>query len=175
MGPEYAHDVRMNQPVASLSLLPLNLRWRIARLEELSPLELARLYRARQMVFAIEQNSIYLDADKADELSFHIAAWADGHELPLACARLVDPGVKYSEPSMGRVVTTAAGRGAGLGRELVARVVKLSAERFPGQGNRISAQSYLRRFYGGFGYQAVGDEYMEDGIPHIQMLIPAGQ
>lgn len=160
----------MNQPVASLSPT-----WRIARLEALSSLELARLYRARQMVFAIEQNSLYLDADEADEQSFHIAAWWPGHALPLACARLVDPGVKYAEPSMGRVVTTAAGRGTGLGRELVARVLRLSAERFPGQGNRISAQSYLRRFYGSFGYEAVGDEYMEDGIPHIQMVIPAGQ
>jgi ElaA protein len=93
--------------------------------------------------------------------------------MPLACARLVDPGVKYAEPSMGRVVTTAAGRGAGLGRELVARVLRLSSERFPGQGNRISAQSYLRGFYGSFGYQAVGEEYLEDGIPHIEMLVPA--
>jgi ElaA protein len=168
MGPEYAHDVHMNQPVASLSLT-----WRIARLEELSPLELARLYRARQTVFAIEQNSIYLDADEADEHSFHIAAWSPAHAMPLACARLVDPGVKYAEPSMGRVVTTAAGRGAGLGRELVARVLRLSSERFPGQGNRISAQSYLRGFYGSFGYQAVGEEYLEDGIPHIEMLVPA--
>lgn len=168
MGPEYAHDGRMNQPVASLSL-----HWRVARLEELSPLELARLYRARQTVFAIEQNSLYLDADKADEQSFHIAAWAAGHELPLACARLVDPGVKYAEPSMGRVVTTAAGRGSGLGRELVARVLRLSAERFPGQGNRISAQSYLRRFYGSFGFEAVGEDYLEDGIPHIEMVLPA--
>lgn len=170
MGPEYAHDVRMNQPVA-----PLSLTWRVARLEELSPLELARLYRARQTVFAIEQNSLYLDADAADERSFHIAAWAPGHELPLACARLVDPGVKYAEPSMGRVVTTAAGRGTGLGRELVARVLQVSAQQFPGQGNRISAQSYLRRFYGSFGFEAVGEDYLEDGIPHIEMLLPARQ
>jgi ElaA protein len=170
MGPEYAHDAHMNQPVASLSL-----RWQVARLEALSPLELARLYRARQTVFAIEQNSTYLDADKADEQSFHIAAWAPGHELPLACARLVDPGVKYAEPSMGRVVTTAEGRGMGLGRELVARVLQVSAEHFPRQGNRISAQSHLRRFYGGFGFEAVGEEYLEDGIPHIEMLLPAGQ
>ena len=74
---------------------------------------------------------------------------------------------------MGRVVTTAAGRGSGLGRELVARVLRLSAERFPGQGNRISAQSYLRRFYGSFGFEAVGEDYLEDGIPHIEMVLPA--
>ncbi len=165
MGPEYAHDVRMNQPVASLSL-----DWRVARLEALSPVELARIYRARQLVFSIEQNCVYLDADTADEQSFHIAAWAGGHEVPLAYARLVDPGVKYAEPSMGRVITTEAGRGTGLGRELVRRVVALSVEQHPGLGIRISAQSHLRGFYGEFGFAAVGDDYMEDGIPHVEML-----
>jgi ElaA protein len=167
MGPEYAHDVRMNQPVASL---PLD--WRVARLEELSPVELARIYRARQLVFSIEQNCVYLDADTADEQSFHIAAWAVGHEVPLAYARLVDPGVKYAEPSMGRVITTEAGRGTGLGRELVRRVVALSVERHRGQGIRISAQSHLRGFYGEFGFEAIGADYLEDGIPHVEMLRP---
>ncbi|HEY0820497.1 MAG TPA: GNAT family N-acetyltransferase [Rhizobacter sp.] len=157
----------MNQPVASLSL-----EWRIARLEALSPVELARIYRARQQVFSIEQNCAYLDADVADEHSFHVAAWSPGHELPLAYARLVDPGVKYAEPSMGRVITSAAGRGTGLGRELVRRVVALSDARHPGHGIRISAQSHLRRFYGGFGFASVGEDYMEDGIPHVEMLRP---
>jgi ElaA protein len=162
----------MNQPVASLS--PAALRWHVARLEELSPTELARIYRARQQVFSIEQNCVYLDADTADEQSFHVAAWAPGHDVPLAYARLVDPGVKYAEPSMGRVITTTAGRGMGLGRELVRRVVELSDARHPGHGMRISAQSHLRHFYGAFGFEAVGDDYMEDGIPHIEMLRRGG-
>src|SRR5512139_2013773 len=115
----------MNQPVASLSQPTASspLDWRLARLDALSPLELARIYRARQEVFSIEQNCVYLDADEADERSYHLAAWAPGHTLPLAYARLVDPGIKYTEPSMGRVITTAAARGTGLGRELVRRVL----------------------------------------------------
>jgi ElaA protein len=158
----------MNQPVASLS--PAALRWQMARLEELSPTELARIYRARQQVFSIEQNCVYLDADTADEQSFHIAAWAPGHDVPLAYARLVDPGVKYAEPSMGRVITIAAARGTGLGRELVRRVLELSDERHAGQGLRISAQSRLRRFYEGFGFVGVGEDYLEDGILHLEMV-----
>jgi ElaA protein len=165
MGAEYAHDARMNQPVASSSLT-----WRAARLEALAPLELARIYRARQQVFAIEQQCVYLDADTADEYSFHLAAWSPAHDLPLAYARLVDPGVKYAEPSIGRVITTTAGRGTGLGRELVRRAVALSMERHPGQGIRISAQSHLRRFYGEFGFEPFGEDYLEDGIPHVEML-----
>jgi len=163
MGAEYAHDVGMNQPVATLS-------WRHARLADLTPMELARIYRARQLVFSIEQNCIYLDADEADERSHHLAAWSPQHELPLAYARLVEPGVKYVEPSMGRVITTEAARGTGLGRELVQRVMALSRSLYPGLGIRISAQSRLLRFYNEAGFEAVGGDYMEDGIPHIEML-----
>lgn len=158
----------MKQPIASPNRPSLH--WRAARLAQLSPIELARIYRARQEVFSIEQNCVYLDADEADEHSLHLAAWSDDHVLPLAYARLVDPGIKYAEPSMGRVITTSAARGGGLGRELVRRVLALSAQQHPGQGVRISAQSRLRRFYGEFGFVAVGEDYMEDGIPHIEML-----
>ncbi len=142
---------------------------------ELGALELARIYRARQEVFSIEQNCVYLDADEADEQSYHVAAWSPAHALPLAYARLVDPGIKYAEPSMGRVITTAAARGTGLGRELVRRVLAASGELHPGQGVRISAQSRLLRFYSEFGFAAVGEDYMEDGIPHIEMLRPGGR
>jgi ElaA protein len=153
----------MNQPVATLS-------WRSSRLSELTSIELARIYRARQQVFTIEQNCVYLDADEADEYSYHLAAWSSTHTVPLAYARLVDPGVKYAEPSMGRVITTAAARGTGLGRELVRRALALSGQVYPGLGIRISAQSRLRRFYTELGFEALGADYMEDGIPHIEML-----
>jgi len=158
----------MNHSVASLS-------WRCSRLAELGAVELARIYRARQEVFSIEQNCVYLDADEADEHSYHVAAWSPGQALPLAYARLVDPGIKYAEPSMGRVITTAAARGTGLGRELVHRVLAASDELHPGRGVRISAQSRLRRFYSEFGFVAVGEDYMEDGIPHIEMLRPGAR
>lgn len=144
-------------------------------MSELSAVELARIYRARQEVFSIEQNCVYLDADEADEQSYHLSAWSPEHTLPLAYARLVDPGIKYAEPSMGRVITTVAARGTGLGRELVRRVLAASSELYPGQGIRISAQSRLLRFYSEFGFVAVGEDYMEDGIPHIEMLHPAGR
>jgi ElaA protein len=91
---------------------------------------------------------------------------------PLAYARIVPPGLKYAEASIGRVITTAPGRGLGLGRELVRRAVAQAAEHHPGHGIRISAQSYLEPFYGGFGFRIVGERYLEDGIPHTEMLLP---
>lgn len=145
--------------------------WRVARFSELSPVELARIYRARQQVFSIEQQCIYLDADEFDETAWHIAAWSPRSPVPLAYARLINPGGKYAEPSMGRVITTGAARGIGLGRELVRRVLELSAQVHPGHAVRISAQDRLERFYAEFGFFAVGETYMEDGIPHIEMLL----
>ena len=73
-------------------------------------------------------------------------------------------------PSIGRVITAGAARGTGLGRELVRRAVAHCSESFPRQGIRISAQARLARFYAGFGFEAVGAPYLEDGIAHIEML-----
>lgn len=144
--------------------------WRAGRFSELSPVELARIYRARQQVFVVEQQCIYLDADELDEVAWHIAAWSPAEVLPLAYARLVLPGAKYVEPAMGRVLTTSSARGSGLGRELVRRVIEHAELVFPGRALRISAQERLLRFYAEFGFVAVGAGYLEDGIPHVEML-----
>ncbi len=152
---------------------PAELTWRFCTFAELSVQELERIYTARQQVFLIEQNCVYLDADGRDCASHHLAAWSEQQHLPLAYARLVAPGVVYAEPSMGRVITTAAGRGQGLGRELVKRVIEHAQATYPGQGMRISAQSQLEGFYGEFGFVSQGERYLEDNIPHTEMLLPA--
>ena len=152
-------------------------RWRCCAFDALAVAELDAIYRARQQVFVIEQGCAYLDADGVDSQCWHLAAWPAAWSAaqadPLAYARIVAPGVKYPEASIGRVITSGAARGTGLGRELVRRAVAEAEALFPGQGIRISAQAHLQRFYGAFGFLAVGDEYMEDGIPHIEMLRPA--
>ncbi len=146
--------------------------WRWCSFDELSVFELQAIYRARQQVFAVEQQCAYLDADGFDAHAFHLAAWSDDRTLPLAYARVVHPGRKYAEPSIGRVITTDAARGTGLGRELVRRAIAHCAQAFPGQGIRISAQTRLERFYAEFGFAAVGAPYLEDGIAHTEMLRP---
>ena len=149
-----------------------DLRWRWCRFEALSVQELQNIYAARQAVFGLEQQCVYLDIDGYDEGAYHLAAWSSAHRWPLAYARLLDPGAKYPEPSMGRVITTAPARGRGLGRELVRRVLDHSAVAWPRNAIRISAQSRLERFYADFGFVAVGPPYIEDGIPHTEMLRP---
>lgn len=162
------HHLAMDDPTATAP------RWRFCRFTELGVAELQNIYTARQQVFSLEQQSIYLDADGADEQSWHLAAWAPALRLPLAYARLVEPGVKYAEPSIGRILTIDAARGSGLGRELVRRAIGHCAELFPGEAIRISAQSRLEAFYQGFGFEIVGERYLEDGIPHTEMLRAAG-
>ena len=155
----------------SMSSAPL--RWRFCAFDELGPRELQAINRARQQVFVLEQQCIYLDADGVDEQSHHLAAWAAGAAEPLAYARIVAPGIKYDEPSIGRVITHAAARGTGLGRELVRRAIAHCRATYPGQGIRISAQSRLERFYAGYGFEIIGEPYLEDDIPHTEMLLPA--
>jgi ElaA protein len=144
--------------------------WRWCRFDDLSVRELQHIYAARQRVFAIEQQCIYLDVDGYDESAWHLAAWSPAQREPLAYARILDPGAKYEEASIGRVITVGAGRGIGLGRELVARAIAAIDQVWPGGAIRISAQTRLERFYAGFGFVAVGPPYLEDGIDHTEML-----
>ena len=173
LSPASGRDDDAPGTVRPTATVAVSTSWRIVPFDALSLRELQYIYMARQQVFSVEQNCAYLDVDGYDEHSHHLAAWSPQHKVPLAYARLVDPGLKYAEPSMGRVITTSAARGSGLGRELVRRTIAHAAKAFPGQGIRISAQSRLEAFYQEAGFVVVGDRYLEDGIPHTQMLLPA--
>lgn len=152
-----------------------SLTWRWCHFDALDVHALDAIYRARQQVFAIEQNCAYLDADGHDAHAFHLAAWGAGPpHPPVAYARVMPPGAKYAEPSIGRVLTIGPSRGTGLGRELVRRAIRHCSQAFPGHGIRISAQSRLERFYAEAGFSASSPQYLEDGIPHTEMLRPFG-
>ena len=128
------------------------------------------------MVFIVEQNCPFLDADDVDQHCRHLSAWqvqGGKHELA-AYARLVPPGIKYGEPSIGRVITSPEFRGQGLGKELMARATQAMDDLYPGLAVRIGAQQYLERFYSGFGFVTASPSYIEDGIPHVEMVRPGG-
>ncbi len=145
------------------------LSWAWSRFDDLGVRGLYDALQLRSRVFVVEQQAIYLDADGADPACWHLLGRDDAGVLQ-AYLRLVDPGVKYAEPSIGRVITAPEVRACGLGRALMAEGLAGAARWWPGQGIRISAQSRLRRFYTDFGFVAVGDDYLEDGIPHVEML-----
>jgi ElaA protein len=143
--------------------------WTWARFAELGVDDLYDALALRSRVFVIEQNCNFQDADGVDRVSWHLLG-RDADGVLQAYLRLVDPGVKYAEPSMGRVITAPEVRASGLGRALVAEGLARCAQMWPGHGVRISAQARLERFYAGFGFAGVGDTYIEDDIPHLEML-----
>ncbi len=142
--------------------------WRCAPFAELSPRELHDLLRLRAAVFVVEQKCAFQDVDGADPACWHLLGQRSG-EL-LAYCRLVPPGVKYAEPSIGRVVTTPAARRTGCGRELMREAMARAAKLWPGRPIRIGAQRYLEGFYAGYGFVKASQPYDEDGIMHIEMV-----
>jgi ElaA protein len=145
-----------------------DIRFNWSRIDDLTARELHVIIAHRERVFIIEQNCPYQDADDLDAVSWHLTCYSDG-ELA-AYLRIVDTGYKYPEPSIGRVLTAKPFRGLGLGKDLMSEAISRFDTYYPNQHCRISAQSYLVDFYQSFGFVACGDEYLEDDIPHIEML-----
>jgi len=149
-----------------------NIEWQWTRIENLSAVDWHHIVSLRQAVFVVEQDCAYLDADDLDVKSWHLIAWSvvDKARIAVAYLRVVDPGCKYQEPSIGRVLTRTTYRGIGLGKALMVKGMSLIEKQFPRRANRISAQEHLQAFYKNYGFVQVGDVYDEDGIPHIEML-----
>jgi ElaA protein len=148
----------------------MRLTWTLGRLEQLSPLDVYELLALRSEVFVVEQVCIFQDADGVDRQAHHLLGRDESGHL-LALLRIVDPGVKYGEPSIGRVISAPAVRQSGVGRDLMAQGIRHCRALWPGQGIRISSQARLEGFYRGFGFQTVTEPYLEDDIPHVEMLL----
>lgn len=148
------------------------LHWSFKAFSDLTPFELYEILKARQAVFIVEQHCAYLDADDYDQISYHLVGRSDAGEF-LAYCRIVPPHTKYNEPSIGRVMTTAKGRGRGYGKLLMAEALSRLHLLYPNSPIRIGAQLYLERFYNDFGFIRCSAPYDEDGIAHIEMLLCA--
>jgi len=146
--------------------------WRLHAFDQLDVRQLYAVLAARAAVFVVEQDCPYQDLDGLDEVALHLVGWA-GDGSVVAYARILSPGTRFEQPSIGRVLTSLAGRGSGLGRELMRRAIGVVNLRYPGRPVRISAQCYLERFYGELGFAVDSEPYEEDGIPHVEMELPA--
>lgn len=136
-------------------------------------LELEQLYAImvlRQEVFVVEQDCPYLDADGKDQKSWHVIGVDEDDQLK-AYTRICPPGVSYEGyVSIGRVVVDESIRGAQEGYRLMNESIVKCERLYPDHATKLSAQAHLEKFYNNLGYSAVGEGYLEDGIPHIAMI-----
>jgi ElaA protein len=142
--------------------------WTYKHFNELTNTELYDILHLRNIVFVVEQNCVYNDTDGKDKESWHLCGSIDNKLV--AYVRILPPGVSYPEASIGRVVTHPNYRSKGHGIELMKIAIDKTRSLFNTNSIRISAQCYLLKFYSDLGFTTVGEEYLEDGIPHIEMV-----
>lgn len=143
------------------------INWITRKFDELTLDELYSILQLRNEVFIVEQNCVYNDTDGKDQSAWHLMA-IDGDKL-IAYTRILPPGISYSDPAIGRVVTAPSKRRSGLGRELMKRSIEACETLFGKSSITLNAQVYLQSFYESLGFIVVGEEYLDDEIPHIRM------
>lgn len=142
---------------------------RLLRFNELSTGQLYDLLRLRSAIFVVEQKCIYPDLDGKDDKALHLLGY-EGERLA-AYTRIFAPGDYTDRASIGRVAVREGFRGRGYGKEIMKASIEAVQKEFGSAEVAISAQLYLRKFYDELGFRAVGETYLEDGIPHIKMLL----
>jgi ElaA protein len=146
------------------------LQWQFACLQDLSVQQLYAVLQLRTEVFVVEQNCVFQDMDGADDKAMHLLGM--GGDKLVAYARCFDAGIKFKEASIGRVITHASLRGTGAGHALMQQATDSMQSLWGMQPIRIGAQARLEKFYQQHGFAVASAPYIEDGIPHIEMLRP---
>lgn len=147
------------------------IQWEVKKFNELTVAELYELLRLRVDVFVVEQHCPYPELDGKDIhlQTLHVSVRSADGDLA-AYLRILAPGVRYPGVSIGRVVTAKAFRGMGLSHKLIEKAMELAQENWPGIPLQMGAQEYLKRFYQSHGFETTSKIYLEDGIPHIDMI-----
>lgn len=145
------------------------MKWICKPYDELTLNEFHDIIALRIDVFVIEQNCPYQDVDGKDKKSYHLFGVDDDGEV-VAYSRILPAGVSYKEVAIGRVVTSQKIRGTGIGYELMNKSMEQVSMLFGEVPVRLSAQQHLKKYYESFGFEQVSEMYLEDGIPHVEML-----
>ena len=140
----------------------------IKSFSELTTSELYQILQLRAEVFVVEQDCVYQDVDGKDQKSLHI--FGIKNQQIVAYTRIFKPGDYFKNASIGRVVVVASERKYGFGNALMETSIGAIKNYFKVDQITISAQVYLKNFYESHGFLQVGNDYLEDGIPHIEML-----
>ncbi|MBM3412453.1 MAG: GNAT family N-acetyltransferase [Bacteroidetes bacterium] len=144
------------------------IHWSLLKFESLTSIDCYEILQLRSAIFVVEQQCVYLDMDNKDQQSWHLLGKIDGQLA--AYTRLLPAGLAFTHCSIGRVVTASTFRRAGLGKLLMAESIQCCEKLFGKGPIEIGAQLYLEKFYQSFGFNSVGEIYLEDGIEHIHMI-----
>jgi ElaA protein len=149
----------------------LDIQWEVKTFQQLTVDQLFEMLQLRVDAFVVEQQCPYPELDHFDRHAEtrHLSA-RDARGQLMAYARILPPASRYPEVSIGRFVVKAEARSKGIGHQLLRSALDLIQECWPGNAIRISAQDYLQKFYGQHGFTRVSEVYLEDGIPHVEML-----
>lgn len=147
----------------------MELEFKIKSFYELSLDELYQLLRLRSEVFVVEQNCVYQDIDDKDQKALHVLGFYE-NEL-VAYTRLFAPGDYFDMASIGRVILKEKFRDRKWGYQLMEVSIQQAEEVYQVRSIKISAQCYLQKFYENLGFVGVGESYLEDGIPHLEMIL----
>ena len=148
--------------------------WQIKHFRDLSLNEFHDIIALRIAAFVVEQTCPYQELDGKDKKCYHVFC-RDGKGNIISTARIVPPGLSYEDPAIGRVVIHESARGTGLGHELMNQCIEFSQLEFGLTPIRISAQKHLQNYYEKHDFVSTGKEYLEDGIPHVEMLLTPNQ
>ena len=140
----------------------------IKRYDELTADEVYEILKIRTSVFIVEQNCPYQDVDGVDRRSYHLMCM-DGGTIA-GYLRIIEKTSASGETAIGRVLVIPEYRGGGVAKKMMETAKRFITETLVEGVIKISAQTYLVKFYGDLGFEAVGDGYLEDNIPHIKMV-----
>ncbi len=146
----------------------MELKWKIKPFDALTVHELYDLLKLRSEIFVLEQNCVYLDLDGKDEKALHLIGEFDSKIV--AYARLFDAGISFDNASIGRVVVDQKYRDKKWGHILMREAIAGIKATFGKDNITIGAQLYLKKFYESHGFLQTSDMYLEDDIPHIEMI-----
>ncbi len=141
------------------------------QIKEFNQLSVSQLYdmlQLRSEVFVVEQDCVYQDIDYKDQKALHVLGYSD--ENLVAYTRIFKPNDYFVLASIGRVVVKKERRNSQLGHDIMTASIKTIETQFQETRIKISAQTYLKNFYNNLGFYETGENYLEDGIPHMAMI-----
>ena len=135
---------------------------------ELDTEDLYQILRLRSEVFVVEQDCVYQDIDNKDQNAIHLY-YIENDQI-VAYTRIFKAGDYYENPCIGRVVVSKKNRGNDLGKKIMIDSMEYIKQNIKGEKIELSAQKYLDKFYKDLGFYKIGEDYLEDGIPHQRMI-----